>query len=90
MRRRRDPYSTVPKLLILTLSRSFGLLLSLNARLLIAFSLAKLGLDSRTLALPLETTERTVERLVLLDSDLSHQFPLPSLLTESSEQLLPQ
>lgn len=49
------------KLLVLALSGCFGFLLSLYAGLLIAFSLAKLCLDSGALALSLETTKCAVK-----------------------------
>mgnify|MGYP004674056367 CR=1 FL=1 len=60
------------KLLVLTLSCSFGLLLSLYAGFFVALSLAELCLDTRTLALSLETTKCAVKRLIFLNSDFSH------------------
>ncbi len=67
------------ELLELTLSCCLRLLLSLYAGLFIAFSFAKLGLDTGSLALTLEATERTIKRLVLFYSNFCHcSVSLPS------------
>jgi hypothetical protein len=72
-------FETPRSLFVLALSGRFGLLLSLDARLFVSFSLAELGLDAGTLALSLETTKRAVERFALFHSDFRHSISLPSL-----------
>ena len=76
---RLDSLSEQSELLVLTLSGCFGLLFSLYAGLLIAFSLAKLGLNARSLALSFETTECAVKRFIFFYSDFCHPYSLPSL-----------
>jgi hypothetical protein len=78
------------KLLELALTSRFGLLLALDAGLLIALSLTEFSENTRSLTLSLETTESTVESLVFLYSYFCHYLSLPShgkqreLLTNSS------
>lgn len=64
--------------LVLALSRGLGLLLALDARLLIMLSLAKLCENAGTGGCTLEATECAVERLAFLHSDFCHLFSPPS------------
>ena len=76
------------ELLILSLACSFGLLLALYAGLFVVLSLTKLGKDSRTSTLTLETTERAVKRLALFYFNFCHLFFPPLALKRFSEQIL--
>ena len=71
------------ELLILSLACSFGLLLALYAGLFVVLSLTKLGKDSRTSTLTLETTERAVKRLALFYFNFCHLFFPPLALKGS-------
>ncbi len=66
-------------LFVFALSCSFRFLLSLYRRLLIMLSLLKLGYNSGSGALSLETTECIVQRLVFFDFDFCHDLRIPSL-----------
>ena len=73
-------YILYQKLLKLTLSSCFSLLLALYAGLFVVLSLTKLGKYTALLALSLESTKRTVESLIFLNSDLSHSIFTPFAL----------
>lgn len=66
------------KLLILAFSGCFSLLLALNAGLLVALSLAKLGQNAGLNALSLKATKSAVKCLVFFNFDFCH-FYFPSL-----------
>ena len=64
----------------LALAGRFGLLLALDAGLLVVLTLAKIGQDVRPCALTLEATESTVQRLALFYLDFCHDFfPSPRI-----------
>ena len=79
VQKRRDPrispFAQSNRLFVLALSCSFRLLLALYARLLIVFSLAKLGKDTGTSALTLKATKSTVQRLALFHFYFCHFYP---------------
>ena len=79
MQKRRDltisPFAQSNRLFVLALSCSFRLLLALYARLLIVFSLAKLGKDTGTSALTLKATKSTVQGLAFLHFYFCHFYP---------------
>ncbi len=55
------PFGIFCKLFVFALSCRFRFLLSLDTRLLVAFSLTKLGLNAASLTLTHESTQRTVK-----------------------------
>ena len=65
-------------LFVFALSGGFGFLLPLYAGLFVMLSLAKLGKDAGTSALPFETTQSTVKCLAFSDFYFCHSFSLPS------------
>ena len=60
---------------MLSLSRSFRLLLSLYRGLLIVLSLTNLSENAGLSARTLEPAKRTVKGLILLNSNLRHLYP---------------
>ena len=62
-------------LFVFALSGGFGFLLPLYAGLFVMLSLAKLGKDTGTGALPFEATKSTVKRLAFSDFYFCHSFP---------------
>ena len=75
------------KLLKLTLSSCFSLLLALYAGLLVALSLTKLGQYAGLNALSFKTTKSAVESFVFFYSDFCHfLFSLPPLCKETKSQ----
>ena len=66
------------KLLVFALSSGFRLLLTLNTRLFVVFSLAKFGEDAGTSALTFKATKGTVQGLAFLNSNFCHYLFPPS------------
>ena len=66
------------KLFVFALSCGFRLLLTLNTRLFVVFSLAKFGEDAGTSALTFKATKGTVQGLAFLNSNFCHLL-IPSL-----------
>ena len=65
-------YILYKELLKLAFSSCFSLLLALNAGLLVALSLTKLGQNTGLNALSLKATKRAIESLVFFYSDFCH------------------
>ena len=72
-------FGTKTKLFVFALSCCLGLLLALNAGLLVMLTLTHLTHDARLGYLSLKSAECVFKRFVFLDSDFCHFISLPSL-----------
>ena len=69
------------KRLILSLSGGFGLLLSLNAGLLVVLSLSDFGENAGFRTLSFKSSQSTIQGFIFLDADFCHLVFPPSALT---------
>ena len=75
-------HSKAKVLLKLSLTSSFGLLLTLYAGLFVMFSLTEFCEYTASCTLSLKSSECAVKRFIILDFNFCHLFPLPPLLAK--------